>query len=151
MNNQVQPAEKFIIKKSYHGVPVERKGFYQIRFVSFSAGKWTGTNTATTTDHNVRFTVSIHPQRKRDWREWNQMAGGDMNIEIPLKSSCVLHLCESDAERLLCLCNLWSGLGWSVNMQRHNAALLRPAMVWVAATIMWAVGGWQIGKYSTKT
>lgn len=50
---------------------------------------------------------------------------------------CVCHLCEW----LLCLCNPWSGLGYSVNNQQHNAALLRPAMVWVSATITSAVGG----------
>lgn len=38
------------------------------------------------------------------------MTGGDMNIEIPLKSSRVLQLSASEAESLLCLCNLPSGL-----------------------------------------
>ena len=60
-----------------------------------------------------------------------------------LKSSRVFHPCEmGEAEWLLCLCNLWSGLGYCVNAQQHKAPLLRSAMVWVSATITSAVGGW---------
>lgn len=59
------------------------------------------------------------------------------------KSSCVFHPREmGEAEWLLCLCNLWSGLGYCVNAQQHKAPLLRSAMVWVSATITSAVGGW---------
>lgn len=99
--------------------------------------------------HNMHFPVRIHPQGKPELRQWIQIADCDMasllslNIEIPLKSSCMFHLCEKDeAEWLLCLCNLWSGLGCSVNMLQHNTALLCPAMVWVSATITSVVGGW---------
>ena len=60
-----------------------------------------------------------------------------------LKSSRVFHPCEmGEAEWLLCLCNPWSGLGYCVNAQQHNAPLLCSAMVWVSATITSAVGGW---------
>lgn len=38
------------------------------------------------------------------------MTGSDMDIEIPLKSSRVLQLTESEAECLLCLHNLQIGL-----------------------------------------
>lgn len=63
------------------------------------------------------------------------MTGSDMNIEIPLKSSRVLQLCESEAESLLCLCNLRSGLdSWIHGGTKHHSGSNHSSTTWAAGT-----------------
>lgn len=98
------------------------------------------------THHNMHFTVH-HPQRKREPDSDSKRWYGISALPEHWNPSEKVHVCfigEEGAKQRGCCVYVTCGvaLGYSVNTQRHNAPLLRPAMVWVSATITSAVGGW---------
>lgn len=76
----------------------------------------------------MHLTVNIHPEENKAETMNSVIAGDDTASPLSLKSSCVFYLCEKgEAEWLLCLCNLRSGLGYSVNTQQRNAGIVTPS------------------------